>query len=247
MVALKSAREKAKIAKSLNFAAQVHHALGAYAVGIWDFDDQANPTSDASGNGNDGTINGATWTAEGDTPSGKGYALSFDGDDYVNCGKKENLNITQELTISAWIKYTGIGMAWPGVLARRVANVSGYSIRISQSNLKPYFQTSGIDGEGFYSWESAIQLNVWQHIAVTYNVSSEKVITYLNGSIDHIFDRKFNITGGSNTFYIGTYAAAWFFNGTIDEVRIYSETLTSAQIKKLYVEGAEKRGLGVKE
>ena len=39
LVSLGSARSKAKIAAGLQFSASVHHALGAYAVGIWDFDE----------------------------------------------------------------------------------------------------------------------------------------------------------------------------------------------------------------
>ena len=104
LVALKPAREKAKRAKALNFAAQVHHALGAYAVGMWDFDDQANPTKDTSGNENDGTITGATWTAEGDTPSGKGYALEFNKaeSDWVQINGDVGLN--GAMTLSLWFK-----------------------------------------------------------------------------------------------------------------------------------------------
>lgn len=48
----------------------------------------------------------------------------------------------------------------------------------------------------------------------------------------------------SGVVAIGSYRGiSYYFNGLIDEVRIYSEALASAQIKKLYAEGAEKRGL----
>ena len=105
LVTVKSVREKARIAKGLQFAASVHHALGTYAVGIWDFDEGSGTTAnDASGYDNVGTINGATWTAEGDTPSEKGYALSFDGsNDYVDTidlswGRDDSFSI------AVWIK-----------------------------------------------------------------------------------------------------------------------------------------------
>ncbi|RLI91232.1 MAG: hypothetical protein DRO95_04750, partial [Candidatus Altiarchaeales archaeon] len=54
---------------------------------------------DISKYGNDGTIYGATWT------DGKfGKALSFDGvDDYVDCGNDSSLDITDAITIEAWI------------------------------------------------------------------------------------------------------------------------------------------------
>jgi len=72
LVALGSARKKARIAAGLQFSANVHHALGADAVGIWNFDGDA---SDSSGLGNNATNTGADFVA--DTPSGNGSALEF--------------------------------------------------------------------------------------------------------------------------------------------------------------------------
>jgi len=56
---------------------------------------------DSSGKGNHGTITGATWTTQGKF----GNALEFDGvNDMVNCGNDESLNITDRITVEAWIK-----------------------------------------------------------------------------------------------------------------------------------------------
>ena len=54
-------------------------------------------------------------------------------------------------------------------------------------------------------------------------------------------------TGISKDAFIGFDDVGNYFHGLIDEVRIYEEVLTSAQIKKLYAKGAEKRGLLTKE
>ena len=60
-VSLGSARDKARIAAGLSFESSVYHALGAYAVGIWDFDEcSQGSATDSSGNDNNGTVNGAT-------------------------------------------------------------------------------------------------------------------------------------------------------------------------------------------
>ncbi|OYT63833.1 hypothetical protein B6U67_01825, partial [Methanosarcinales archaeon ex4484_138] len=56
---------------------------------------------DSSGNGNDGTIYGAKWVGDG---------LYFDGtDDYVNCGSDSSLDITEAITVMAWIHPIGWG------------------------------------------------------------------------------------------------------------------------------------------
>ncbi len=56
--------------------------------------------TDFSGQGNHGTITGATWVR---LPSGL-WVLSFDGDDYVGCGNAVNLQITNNLGIEVWFK-----------------------------------------------------------------------------------------------------------------------------------------------
>jgi len=71
-------------------------------VAEWHFDEgYGSVLKDSSGNGNDGTIYGATWV------DGKfGKALSFDGvDDYVDCGNDRIFDFgTNTFTIETWVK-----------------------------------------------------------------------------------------------------------------------------------------------
>ena len=74
-----------------------------YPVGMisyWKFDEGSGPTAFDSADANDGTlINGPVWT------SGQvGGALSFDGlDDYVEVPTSANLDITDAITLEAWV------------------------------------------------------------------------------------------------------------------------------------------------
>ena len=71
-------------------------------VGSWSFDEGTGTiANDSSGNNNNGTLyNGPIWE-EGQVNK----ALSFDGsNDYVDCGNDESLNITDKITIEAWVK-----------------------------------------------------------------------------------------------------------------------------------------------
>ena len=72
-----------------------------HTMGLWRFDEgNGRIAQDSSGNGNDGTIIGANWT-ESET----GTALEFDGlNDHIDCGNNGTLNITDEITIEAWMK-----------------------------------------------------------------------------------------------------------------------------------------------
>jgi hypothetical protein len=74
-------------------------------VALWHFDEgSGTTTSDASGNGHDGAITGATWTTAGRF----GSALEFDGDgDYVRVLDDPDLDLTDEVTVTAWVKGRG--------------------------------------------------------------------------------------------------------------------------------------------
>jgi len=71
-------------------------------VGYWQLNEGSGSTaSDSSGNGNDGTVVGASWTTSAD---GSG-ALSFDGeDDYVEVPNATSLNPASGLTLEAWVR-----------------------------------------------------------------------------------------------------------------------------------------------
>jgi len=107
LVAIKSARERARIVKLLQFDAQIYHALGADVGGMWDFDEGSDTTAkDTSGYGNDRTIyNGAIWRCAIDnkenTPSRHGCSLEFDGvDDYIEIQDAPSLKPTKGITIA---------------------------------------------------------------------------------------------------------------------------------------------------
>src|SRR3989442_7432700 len=70
-------------------------------VGAYGFDDGTGAlAADASGNGNNGTLSGATWTLQGKY----GGALSFDGtNNLVLVNDATSLRLTRNMTIEAWV------------------------------------------------------------------------------------------------------------------------------------------------
>ncbi|MCD6165610.1 hypothetical protein J7K19_02730, partial [bacterium] len=84
-------------------------------VAYWSFDEgTGNIAYDISGNGNNCTIYGAKWT------KGKyGSALQFDGvDDYVEVPHSVSLNITDAITIEAWINTSSDGGWWDSIVSK---------------------------------------------------------------------------------------------------------------------------------
>ena len=110
LVSMKGMREKARIASALKFSQSLQNSLGSESVGVWSFDEgEGTIVHDSSGYNNHCTIYGASFTQ--DTPerivhsNSSTYSLSFDGqNDYLDCGNDESLDITDEITIEAWVK-----------------------------------------------------------------------------------------------------------------------------------------------
>jgi len=200
-------------------------------VGYWKFDEgSGNIAVDVSGYGNDGTINGATWT------TGKfGPGLNFDGiDDDVDCGIDESLNITDEITIALWIKpsVAGEGGSNVGPVCKAEAGVDPWSwqLRYNAPGGGNYmgFQFNG-DPEGS-TWVS-VQQNLlpgeWYHIAGTFDGAN--IVCYLNG-VETERNTISGIRGGNGRFFIGQDGWDNIFNGVVDELRIYNHALSAVEL-----------------
>ncbi|MBU0546935.1 MAG: LamG-like jellyroll fold domain-containing protein [Patescibacteria group bacterium] len=248
LVNTRGSREKARIAKALEFSQTIHNSLGSEAVGIWDFD--SCNTQDSSGYGNNGTINGAVCSS--DTPylvlgQGNGkHSLSFDGvDDYVRVPSSSSLNFGgSEITMEVWI-YPHNPTAGYTMFIRKQTPGYGLWILINGKLYAEIYHPNWNTGEGYTSVNSStvLQPNRWYHIVATYKQNQYFKI-YLDGKEDGsvvAFDK--SIGTSSSDFLIGYLG--WmgsgnvFFDGIIDGVHIYSQSLSQSQIQQYYAEGLE--------
>jgi prepilin-type N-terminal cleavage/methylation domain-containing protein len=246
LVNLSGAQDKAKTAKGLQYSQSIHNSLGAYSVGVWNFDEGSGTTiKDSSGYGNHGTIHGATYTT--DTPSGQGHALNFNGvNQYVRNLDVNNPSILEppSITISSWIR-----MDEDASTSRHIwlTKWYGYSNEIEANTRIPYFR---LNGPGDIRSNIPITPGKWHHFIGTYSPSIGGKV-YLDGSltgsrnssnqINHTRDYPLNI---------GRYSGGIYFKGKIDSVRIYNESLQASEIKALYYAGLNNllaKGLITKE
>jgi len=216
--------------------AQEHSDNGLVAE--WHFDEgKGNILKDSSGNGNDGIIHGATWV-----DGIKGKALKFDGkDDYVEVRDSPSLDITDAITIEAWIypiRYP-LHRYHAGIVGRGGWDIgSGYEVDLGYKGMNGLFELN-TRRSSLYS-ESRIPLNQWTHIAATLKITD--AVIYINGKIDAIGTVNSLITN-SRPLQIGrrdpgnNFVA--YFDGIIDEVRIYNRALSTEEIKAHYEFKAE--------
>lgn len=200
-------------------------------------------SQDASQNNQDLTlVNTPAWTTGGKF----GRALDYEKDstEYAWTADSVGLSITSDLTVSGWIKPESVTAAtlfdiagkWDG------ANAS-YLLAQYGTELRMY-----IDAAGNYKTTSGLGLvaGTWYYVSATYSASAQTVTLYVNG-----VDKGGSVTGtipasigdDAGRFHIGaqdsTGGAASYFDGLIDEVKIYNSALTPEQIKLDMNQGKE--------
>src|SRR4030042_6859903 len=237
LVSLGQAREKAVTARALSFSTSLRSSLGDAIVGWWSFDEGSGNIARDYWSHSDGTLNGSpTWT-DGIIRG----ALGFDGvDDYVDCGNDNDLiNLDSEITYEAWVNFNDFGGNFnPGI-------VSHYWRPVLWRYGGPFEFT--ID-EGAIRWTVVSTTNPvpgrWYHVVGTFSLSAGKMKIYVNGVLEGESNKNTAINTTNDPIIIGHVAigcgAQDRLNGLVDEVRIYSRSLPSAEIKKHYVEGREK-------
>jgi hypothetical protein len=175
---------------------------------------------DASGNNNTGTLRRATWTTAGKF----GPALVFNGAARVTVADSPSLRLTTGMTLEAWVKPSTVTAAWRDVIYK--GNDNYYLEATSDSNGVP-----GAGGTfGHTLGTGALPVNVWTHLAATYDRVAVRL--YVNGALVSSLARTAAITTSVNPLEIGGDSIfGQFFQGVIDEVRIYNRPLSPAEIQ----------------
>jgi len=168
----------------------------------------------------------------------QGYSLQLNGtSQYADCGTSSNFQLTNNLTIEAWIYPTDFQTSmFSNTIAAKVDwtsyNTYGWSFRYGSSSRTLDFNMSG----GGNTWvdckvNSVLTLNTWQHVAATYNGSVVKL--YVNGAEVASLNATSSIPYSSTNLYIGSINRSGdmrCLKGRIDEVRIWKVARTGSEI-----------------
>jgi hypothetical protein len=210
-------------------------------VGWWPFNGNAN---DESGNGNNGTVNGAILTTDRFANANKAY--SFDGiNDFISVNHNQSLNLpgnNNSFSFSAWINPNQTNQQELNILSKGAGNgVNSNDVYI----FSVYNQNKiGLELANFPNafWtfsNNSISFNQWNHVVVVYDNSLNSAKFYINGLFAGQQPYSFNPSSNGDVQSLFFGKQGWncncnFMNGLIDDIGAWNRALTPQEISDLY-------------
>jgi len=210
-------------------------------VGWWGFNGNA---QDGSGNGNHGTVNGATLTSDRFGNAGKAY--SFDGiNDDIFLSNQTSLGSQNIFSLSMWINVNSYGSAQQSLDFSTIFmknnpwhSTSGWSLLLNRDITS--INSRGINlyiaGSSPYSFPFNFQINTWYHIALSINNNTAKL--YINNTLINSISGINNLPISNTGSYVGNgntqVPASYLFPGKIDDIGLWNSALTQQEITNLY-------------
>lgn len=195
-------------------------------VAAYGMDEGAGDTvGDSSGNDNTGTADEPTWR-----PGRHGEALSFDGteDSMVTVPDSPSLRLSDGMTISAWVRPDTV-TDWLTVLMKDHPFGSAYGLYAASAPTPSIWLIDGEDEHTVVDGPEPLPTGTWTHLAATYDGSTVRLL--VNGVEVAAAPRNEPLIDLGGDLHIGGNDV-WgeFFQGAIDEVRVYNRAQTPAEV-----------------
>ena len=201
-------------------------AAPAGLVAAYGFNEGSGTTvTDASGNGNNGTITNATWVTTGKY----GGALKFNGTSaLVTIPDAASLHLSTGMTLEAWVNPSTVNANWRDVIYKGNDN---FYLEATSSNAS--LPDAGMIAGGSYAdafGTAKLTASAWSFLTETYDGSTLRL--YVNGTQVASTAHTGAISTSTNPLQIGGDSIyGQYFAGLIDNVRVYNLALTAAQIQ----------------
>ena len=224
-------------------------------VAYYTFDDNTGTTAkDETAHENEGTLkNGALWNT-----GRHGYAVNCAGDDdYVEVQNHPVLQTTHALTMAFWMKGGAPNYTYSHPVGIYDSRNNRHSATVyvtldhqaAQPTLNLVYKFGSIGGNRWEAEFGSAPLDTWTHVAVTYDGSY--ILGYVNGevTVGGIVSGEVAISK-TDPFGIGCADIALdqkYFNGSLDEVRLYRRALSARDIREIMLHDYERPSITLTE
>jgi len=218
------------------FSSTCYADITSGLVGWWKFDEASSGTCagasvmDASGSGNTGTcVNSSTY---GTGKIGPG-AMSFDGStQYVDMGDMNATESIGVLTVSTWF-YSNPSQSYRTVVSKGYYSSGSWEMRMTRDIEGPTIDCCVVTTNGLHCVAIGVSNSQWNHVVMVYNGATVSV--FKNGVFVSSTPQTGNIVNTAVSVMIGQNGnSGEYFNGQIDDVRIYNRALTDTEVAELY-------------
>ena len=236
----------------INLSAEVE--ISDPLVAWWPLDEDA---SDASGNGFDGITQGIISFGETGANEVTGAAGLFDGSSHIDVPWNPQLN-TNDFSVTLWVNPAAAGGSYRSPITNRDdvapggAFRHGWIIYNNPNGQWSFWNGGGRGSDGAWNGMNVgpVEINTWQHLAITYDSESNTKVFYIDGSevgtsnpvafspnnseIDDGLtheDEDLHIRGG------GDSGASFRWSGLIDDVGLFRTSLSAEDIQSIMSSG----------
>jgi len=236
-----SINDRAVFTRAQLFSQKINNSLADSIAGEWTlYEGAGSSASDSSGNGNTGTITGATWETT-KTNCVSDNCLNFSGSNqYVSKASPVNLPSGQSArTISVWVYPNNVNPGGSIVsLSNTAATSQSFILMINYIDPNTYLFTDAINGNNniTISGEEIPSAGKWSNMVFSFDGGSSWKY-YLNGELKKQGTFGTQINTVENDISIGRRAdgsSYSYWPGRIDEVVIFSSVLSAFQVEERY-------------
>ncbi|MFO0701157.1 MAG: LamG-like jellyroll fold domain-containing protein [Nitrospira sp.] len=197
-------------------------------VAAYGFNEGAGTTAaDTSGTSSAATLTNVAWTAQGKYGTG----LTFDGtSSYGQVPPPATpLRLTTAMTVEVWMNATTLATGWHTLLSRQVGTGGADSWGLFTRGTTVEFWTNSTD---FIA--APVTSGTWTHVAGVLDGTAVRL--YVNGTLVATGTTTVPIPNDDNEVVMGASSngnplISEFFNGTLDEIRVYNRALSQAEIQ----------------
>jgi hypothetical protein len=202
-------------------------------IGWWKLDEtEGNTVKDSSGNNHNGTLIGNAKWAQGKI----GGAVELDGKSgFVQIADKSAFDIAGQITLASWVNIRSVPAEYTAIVTK---GDSSWRLSTAQRERKFHCSVNNYNSI-ILDGSTEVAANEWHHVAMVYN--GDEIRIYVDGKLDATKPWKGGIAKNDFDVLIGENAEqkGRFFDGLIDDVRIYNYALKDFDIMALYNEGVK--------